>query len=85
MTGAGDLRQQIVHVNRSSCKLRLPRNTSERLIFAFNVQWSGRRGSNSQQPAWKAGTLPIELRPHKWYNLILFKKLFFSSIINMEL
>lgn len=24
---------------------------------------SGRRGSNSQQPAWKAGTLPIELRP----------------------
>ena len=26
---------------------------------------SGRRGSNSQQPAWKAGTLPIELLPHK--------------------
>ena len=25
---------------------------------------SGRWGSNPQQPAWKAGTLPIELRPH---------------------
>ncbi len=29
---------------------------------------SGRRGSNPQQPAWKAGTLPIELLPH-WYNI----------------
>ncbi len=28
-----------------------------------DVLISGRRGSNSQQPAWKAGTLPIELRP----------------------
>lgn len=26
--------------------------------------WSGRRDSNPQQPAWKAGTLPIELLPH---------------------
>lgn len=26
--------------------------------------WSGRRDSNSQQPAWKAGTLAIELLPH---------------------
>ena len=26
-------------------------------------KWSGRRGSNPQQPAWKAGTLPIELLP----------------------
>lgn len=25
--------------------------------------WSGRRDLNSQQPAWKAGTLPIELHP----------------------
>ena len=29
--------------------------------------WSGRRGSNPQQPAWKAGTLPIELLPHSDY------------------
>ena len=33
------------------------------LLGVFLV--SGRRGSNSQQPAWKAGTLPIELLPHK--------------------
>jgi len=26
--------------------------------------WSGRRDSNSRQPAWKAGTLPTELLPH---------------------
>ena len=26
--------------------------------------WSDRRDSNSQQPAWKAGALPIELLPH---------------------
>ena len=25
---------------------------------------SGRRGSNSRQPAWKAGALPTELLPH---------------------
>ncbi len=31
--------------------------------------WSGRRGSNSQHPAWKAGTLPIELLPQ--YALVL--------------
>ncbi len=31
--------------------------------------WSGRRDSNSQQPAWKAGTLAIELLPHT-YNII---------------
>src|SRR5207248_9938514 len=29
----------------------------------FNA-WSGRRGSNPRQPAWKAGTLPTELLPH---------------------
>ncbi len=28
--------------------------------------WSGRRDSNPRQPAWKAGTLATELRPHKW-------------------
>ena len=26
--------------------------------------WSGRRGSNSRQPAWKAGALPTELLSH---------------------
>ena len=28
--------------------------------------WSRRRGLNSQHPAWKAGTLPVELRLHIW-------------------
>ena len=27
-------------------------------------KWSGRRDSNSRQSAWKADTLPTELRPH---------------------
>lgn len=27
-------------------------------------RWSDRRDLNSQQPAWKAGALPIELLPH---------------------
>jgi hypothetical protein len=33
---------------------------------------SGRRGSNSRQPAWKAGALPTELLPHKKTYLIMF-------------
>ena len=28
--------------------------------------WSRRRGLNSQHPAWKTGTLPVELRLHIW-------------------
>ena len=28
------------------------------------LKWSGRRDSNSRQSAWKADTLPTELRPH---------------------
>lgn len=37
---------------------------------------SGRWDSNPQQPAWKAGTLPIELLPQlKWLNSIIFKYL----------
>ncbi len=28
------------------------------------LKWSGRRDSNPRQPAWKAGTLATELRPH---------------------
>ena len=31
--------------------------------------WSGRRDSNPRQPAWKAGTLATELRPHKLTNV----------------
>ena len=27
--------------------------------------WSGRRDSNPRHPAWKAGTLPTELHPHR--------------------
>ena len=37
------------------------------LIFNINFSWSGRRGSNPQQPDWKSGTLPIELHPHGLY------------------
>lgn len=33
-------------------------------ISPILTKWSGRRGLNPQQPAWKAGTLPIELLPH---------------------
>jgi hypothetical protein len=35
---------------------------SEPVKRRFNA-WSGRRGSNPRQPAWKAGTLPTELLP----------------------
>ncbi len=35
------------------------------------IAWSGRRGSNPRQPAWKAGTLPTELLPHSIYVLAL--------------
>ena len=30
-----------------------------------SISWSGRRVSNPQPPAWKAGALPIELLPLK--------------------
>ena len=30
-------------------------------------KWSGRRGSNSRPPAWKAGALPTELHPLNMY------------------
>ena len=33
----------------------------------IRVSESGRRDSNSQQPAWKAGTLPVELLPQGDY------------------
>ena len=36
------------------------------LPSASGPTWSGRRDSNPQQPAWKAGTLPIELLPQLW-------------------
>ena len=55
---------QIVHTvgiepKRCGCKpLDLP--------SASGPTWSGRRDSNPQQPAWKAGTLPIELLPQLW-------------------
>ena len=32
--------------------------------------WSGRRDSNPRQPAWKAGTLATELRPHNGYMVV---------------
>lgn len=32
---------------------------------ADGLGWSGRRVSNPQQPPWKGGALPIELRPLK--------------------
>lgn len=41
----------------------LPQN-KQNYQLQLILKWSGRRGSNSQQLAWKARTLPIELRPH---------------------
>src|SRR6266567_8116053 len=32
---------------------------SEALLERRFTDWSGRRGSNPRQPAWKAGTLPL--------------------------
>jgi hypothetical protein len=32
---------------------------------AMAAAYSGRRDSNPQQPTWKAGALPIELRPRQ--------------------
>jgi hypothetical protein len=40
-----------------------PNNEPLYFPLAFSP-WSGRRDSNSQQLAWKARALPIELRPH---------------------
>ena len=34
-------------------------------------KWSGRRDSNSRQPAWKADALPTELLPHEVFTLQL--------------
>ena len=33
----------------------------------FDSLWSGRRDSNSRQPAWKADALPTELLPHVYF------------------
>ncbi len=39
-------------------------------ISLARIKWSGRRGSNSRPPAWKAGALPTELHPQNtiWYD-----------------
>ncbi len=34
-----------------------------RALSKTQYKWSGRRDSNPQPPAWKAGALPIELHP----------------------
>lgn len=54
-----------------------PRNGN----FIFK-NWSGRRGSNSQHPAWKAGTLPIELLPHCVNGVFSFYKLIPAPVTN---
>ncbi len=41
------------------------KNASPSVRFPRTHEKSGRWGSNPQQPAWKAGTLPIELRPRQ--------------------
>ena len=44
----------------------LPREcstTEPRERIKSGEKWSGRRDSNARHPAWKAGTLPTELRP----------------------
>ena len=33
------------------------------MLREYSPKWSGRRGLNPQQSAWKAGTLPVELLP----------------------
>ena len=40
----------------------------------FEAFLSGRRGSNSRQPAWKAGALPTELLPQVMIYLQLSSK-----------
>ena len=52
-------------INSAHRSLEL-KNKFSPLSFLFNKKstfrcffWSGRRGSNSRQPAWKAGTLPL--------------------------
>ena len=46
-----------IAINLSNKKRLKPKSS---LCF----KWSGRRDSNSRQSAWKADTLPTELRPH---------------------
>ena len=45
------------------------------LVILF---WSGRRDSNSQQPAWKAGTLPLS---YFRIPIIYYKAIYFSRVI----
>jgi dipeptidase E len=42
---------------------------------------SGRRGSNSRQPAWKAGALPTELLPH-FVSANIDKKNYLKAYLN---
>lgn len=42
-------------------------------LLSYVGDWSGRRGSNSRQSAWKAEALPTELLPPKVYNRSLFR------------
>lgn len=38
--------------------------------LSYTDIWSDRRGLNPQHPAWKAGTLPVELLPQRnWWEL----------------
>ena len=38
----------------------------------FDSLWSGRRDSNSRQPAWKADALPTELLPHVYFAHVIY-------------
>ena len=46
----------------------------------IGIIWSGVRESNSQHPAWKAGTLPIELTPLVLISLQVTLTLLLSSL-----
>ena len=48
-------------------------------VLTKYVFLSGRRDSNPQQPAWKAGTLPIELLPQVVTNLGSFVTFFYMD------
>ena len=60
--GSGQVRQVVVaNLPPEKAACRKPFILAARPIILY--LWSGRRDSNSRQPAWKAGTLPTELLP----------------------
>ena len=52
------------------------------LLWELNILWSDRRDSDSQQPTWRAGTLPIELLSHiqgtLWFYDLAYHSIFIA-------